>query len=55
MAASHAAQILGGRTPTSLQTLTAGPPKLLVNRSAARILGVRIPPTFLGEDVQVYE
>lgn len=55
MAAAQAAQILGGRTPTSLQTLTAGPPNLLVNRPAARVMGLRIPPTFLGEEVHVYE
>lgn len=55
MAGGQAAQILGGRMPTSLQTLTAGPPRLVVNRSAARALGVRIPQTFLGEDVHVYE
>lgn len=55
MAAAQAAQILGGRTPTSLQTLTASPPKLMVNRSAARSMGLRIPPTFLGENVFIYE
>lgn len=55
MAAAQAAQILSGRTPTSLQTLTASPPRLVVNRTAARGLGVRIPPTFLGEEVHVYE
>lgn len=55
MAGSHAARILGGRAPTSLQTLTPNPPQLVVNRSSARSLGIRIPPAFLGEEVQVYE
>ncbi len=55
MAAAHAAQILGGRSPTSLLTLTVSPPSLVVNQRAARALGIRIPPSFMGEDVHVIE
>lgn len=55
LAGQQAAQILAGRTPTSLQSLVAGPPQVVVNRRAARALGVHIPETFLGEEVHVYE
>ncbi|MBI4179996.1 ABC transporter substrate-binding protein [bacterium] len=55
LAGQQASQILGGRTPTSLQSQAAAPPRVVVNRSAARALGVRIPESFLGESVQVYE
>lgn len=55
MAGVQAAQILSGRTPTSLQTLTISPSVLVVNRVAAQRHGIRIPSAFMGEDVRVYE
>ncbi len=55
LAAGHAIQILDGRRPTSLQTLTVSTPRLLVNSGAARALRIRMPQVFMGEEVHVIE